>query len=100
MVTRKPAYLQRGCAEITEALVRSGAIDIVVVDSVAALVPREIDGEMGDTFVGLQARMMNQAMRKLAGVVNRLTPWWCSSTSCAKVGVSTATRNHARRTRA
>ncbi len=58
--------------EIAEALVRSGAIDIIVVDSVAALVPRaEIDGEMGDTFVGLQARMMSQAMRKLAGVVNK-----------------------------
>ncbi len=58
--------------EIAEALVRSGAVDIVVVDSVAALVPRaEIDGEMGDTFVGLQARMMSQAMRKLAGVVSK-----------------------------
>ena len=58
--------------EIAEALVRSGAIDIVVVDSVAALVPRaEIDGEMGDTFVGIQARMMSQAMRKLAGVVSK-----------------------------
>ncbi len=58
--------------EIAEALVRSGAIDMVVIDSVAALVPRaEIDGEMGDTFVGLQARMMSQAMRKLAGVVSK-----------------------------
>ena len=58
--------------EIAEALIRSGAIDIVVVDSVAALVPRaEIDGEMGDSFVGLQARMMSQAMRKLAGVVSK-----------------------------
>ena len=58
--------------EIAEALVRSGAIEIIVVDSVAALVPRaEIDGEMGDSFVGLQARMMSQAMRKLAGVVNK-----------------------------
>lgn len=58
--------------EIAEALVRSGAIDIVVIDSVAALVPRaEIDGEMGDNFVGLQARMMSQAMRKLAGVVSK-----------------------------
>ena len=58
--------------EIAEALVRSGAIEIVVVDSVAALVPRaEIDGEMGDSFVGLQARMMSQAMRKLAGIVNK-----------------------------
>lgn len=58
--------------EIAEALIRSGAIDVVVVDSVAALVPRaEIDGEMGDMFVGLQARMMSQAMRKLAGVVSK-----------------------------
>ena len=58
--------------EITEALIRSGAIDIFVVDSVAALVPRaEIDGDMGDMFVGLQARMMSQAMRKLAGVVSK-----------------------------
>ena len=58
--------------EIAEALIRSGAVDIVVVDSVAALVPRaEIDGEMGDTFVGIQARMMSQAMRKLAGVVSK-----------------------------
>ena len=58
--------------EICEALVRSGAVDIVVVDSVAALVPRaEIDGDMGDSFVGLQARLMSQALRKLAGVVNK-----------------------------
>ncbi len=56
--------------EIAEALLRSGAIDIVVVDSVAALVPRaEIDGDMGDSFVGVQARLMSQAMRKLTGVV-------------------------------
>jgi recombination protein RecA len=56
--------------EITEALVRSGAIDVVVVDSVAALVPRaEIDGEMGDAHVGLQARLMSQALRKLTGVI-------------------------------
>jgi len=58
--------------EITEALVRSGAIDIVVIDSVAALVPKaEIDGEMGDAHVGLQARLMSQALRKLAGVVSK-----------------------------
>ena len=56
--------------EITEALVRSGAIDVIVVDSVAALVPRaEIEGEMGDSFVGLQARLMSQALRKLTGVI-------------------------------
>mgnify|MGYP000192240218 CR=1 FL=1 len=58
--------------EITEALVRSGAIDVVVVDSVAALVPRaEIEGEMGDSYVGLQARLMSQALRKLTGVIGK-----------------------------
>ncbi|HLR21427.1 MAG TPA: recombinase RecA [Tissierellaceae bacterium] len=63
--------------EIAEALVRSGAIDIIVVDSVAALVPKaEIEGEMGDSHVGLQARMMSQALRKLAGAINK------SNTAC------------------
>jgi len=63
--------------EIAEALVRSGAIDIIVIDSVAALVPKaEIDGEMGDSHVGLQARLMSQALRKLAGVVSK------SKTTC------------------
>lgn len=63
--------------EITEALVRSGAIDIIVIDSVAALVPKaEIDGEMGDAHVGLQARLMSQALRKLAGVISK------SNTTC------------------
>ncbi len=58
--------------EICEALVRSGAMDIIVVDSVAALVPKaEIDGEMGSSFVGVQARLMSQALRKLAGVVSK-----------------------------
>ena len=58
--------------EITEALVRSGALDVVVVDSVAALVPRaEIEGEMGDSFVGIHARLMSQALRKLAGAINK-----------------------------
>ncbi|HET8626440.1 MAG TPA: recombinase RecA [Thermomicrobiales bacterium] len=58
--------------EITETLVRSGAIDVVVVDSVAALVPRaEIDGDMGDSHVGLQARLMSQALRKLTGAISR-----------------------------
>ncbi len=58
--------------EITDALVRSGALDIVVVDSVAALVPRaEIEGEMGDSHVGLQARLMSQALRKLSGVIKQ-----------------------------
>lgn len=63
--------------EITEALVRSSAIDVVVIDSVAALVPRaEIEGEMGDSHVGLQARLMSQALRKLAGAINK------SNTTC------------------
>ena len=58
--------------EICESLVRSGAIDIVVIDSVAALTPKaEIDGEMGDSFVGIQARLMSQALRKLTGIVNK-----------------------------
>lgn len=58
--------------EIAEALVRSGAIDVVVIDSVAALVPKaEIEGEMGDSHMGLQARLMSQALRKLSGVINK-----------------------------
>ena len=58
--------------EITEVLIKSGAIDLIVIDSVAALVPQaELDGEMGDASVGLQARLMSKAMRKLAGVMNR-----------------------------
>jgi len=58
--------------EITEILIRSGALDVVVVDSVAALVPKaELDGEMGDSYVGLQARLMSQAMRKLTGIVSK-----------------------------
>src|SRR6266403_1668654 len=58
--------------EITDTLVRSGAIDVLVIDSVAALVPRaELEGEMGDTHVGLQARLMSQALRKLTGAINR-----------------------------
>ncbi|HSG79032.1 MAG TPA: recombinase RecA [Acidimicrobiia bacterium] len=58
--------------EIADMLIRSGALDVVVVDSVAALVPRaELEGEMGDTHVGLQARLMSQALRKLAGTINR-----------------------------
>ncbi len=58
--------------EIAESLARSGAIDVLVVDSVAALVPKaEIDGEMGDAHIGLQARLMSQALRKLAGVINK-----------------------------
>jgi recombination protein RecA len=58
--------------DIVEALVRSGAIDVIVIDSVAALVPKaEIDGEMGQSYVGLQARLMSQALRKLAGIVSK-----------------------------
>ncbi len=58
--------------EITESLVRSGALDVIVVDSVAALVPKaEIDGDMGDSHMGLQARLMSQALRKLAGAINK-----------------------------
>jgi len=58
--------------EIADMLIRSGALDVVVIDSVAALVPRaELEGEMGDTHVGLQARLMSQALRKLAGTINR-----------------------------
>lgn len=58
--------------EICEALVRSGAVDIIVIDSVAALVPKaEIEGEMGDSHMGLQARLMSQALRKLSGAINK-----------------------------
>ena len=58
--------------EITESLIRSGALDVIVVDSVAALVPKaEIDGDMGDSHIGLQARLMSQALRKLAGTINK-----------------------------
>ena len=58
--------------EITETMVRSGAVDIVIVDSVAALVPKaEIDGDMGDSHVGLQARLMSQALRKLTAVISK-----------------------------
>ena len=75
--------------DITELLIKSGAIDLVVVDSVAALVPQaELDGEMGDASVGLQARLMSKAMRKLAGVmnhsnttaifINQLRESWCN----------------------
>ncbi len=71
LIVSQPDTGEQGL-EICEALVRSGAIDIVVVDSVAALVPKaEIDGDMGDAHVGLQARLMSQALRKLAGVINK-----------------------------
>ena len=71
LLVSQPDYGEQGL-EITEQLVRSGAVDIIVVDSVAALVPRtEIDGEMGDSHVGLHARLMSQAMRKLTGAINK-----------------------------
>ena len=71
LIVAQPDTGEQGL-EIAEALVRSGAIDIIVVDSVAALVPKaEIDGDMGDAHVGLQARLMSQALRKLAGVLNK-----------------------------
>jgi len=71
--------------EIADTLIGSGAVGVVVVDSVAALVPRaEIDGEMGDAHVGLQARLMSQAMRKLTAVANKSGPWLYLSTSCGK----------------
>ncbi len=71
LIVSQPDTGEQGL-EIAEALVRSGALDVIVVDSVAALVPKaEIDGEMGDSHVGLQARLMSQAMRKLAGVLSK-----------------------------
>src|SRR6202789_2482846 len=75
--------------EITEALVKSGAIDVLVVDSVAALVPKaELDGEMGDSHVGLQARLMSQALRKLTGTVSKSrTSLIFINQICEKIGV-------------
>ncbi|MGG7175971.1 recombinase RecA [Clostridium paraputrificum] len=71
LIVSQPDTGEQGL-EIAEALVRSGAIDVLVVDSVAALVPRaEIEGEMGDSHIGLQARLMSQALRKLAGTINK-----------------------------
>ena len=71
LIVSQPDTGEQGL-EIAEALVRSGAIDVLVVDSVAALVPRaEIEGEMGDSHVGLHARLMSQALRKLAGTINK-----------------------------
>lgn len=71
LIVSQPDTGEQGL-EIAEALVRSNAIDVIVVDSVAALVPRaEIEGEMGDSHVGLQARLMSQALRKLAGSINK-----------------------------
>jgi recombination protein RecA len=71
LLISQPDYGEQAL-EITDMLVKSGAIDVIVIDSVAALVPKaEIEGEMGDAFVGLQARLMSQAMRKLTGTINR-----------------------------
>lgn len=71
LLVSQPDYAEQAL-EITSALVSSGQIDVLVVDSVAALVPKiELDGEMGDAFVGLQARLMSQAMRKLTGIVSK-----------------------------
>ena len=71
LVVSQPDYGEQAL-EITEALVRSGAVDVLVVDSVAALVPKaELDGEMGDSHMGLQARLMSQALRKLTGTVSK-----------------------------
>jgi recombination protein RecA len=71
LLVSQPDYGEQAL-EITEMLVRSGALDVVAIDSVAALTPKaEIEGEMGDSFVGLQARLMSQALRKLAGSLSR-----------------------------
>ncbi len=71
LLVSQPDYGEQAL-EITEALVRSGAIDVLVVDSVAALVPKaELEGEMGDSHMGLQARLMSQALRKLTGTVSK-----------------------------
>ena len=71
LIVSQPDTGEQGL-EIAEALVRSGAIDVLIVDSVAALVPRaEVEGEMGDSHIGLQARLMSQALRKLAGTINK-----------------------------
>jgi recombination protein RecA len=71
LLVSQPDYAEQAL-EITSALISSGSIDVLVVDSVAALVPKaELDGEMGDAFVGVQARLMSQAMRKLTGIVSK-----------------------------
>ena len=71
LLVSQPDYGEQAL-EIAEALVRSGAIDVLVVDSVAALVPKaELEGEMGDSHMGLQARLMSQALRKLTGIVSK-----------------------------
>ena len=71
--------------EIAEQLIRSSAIDIIVIDSVAALTPKaEIEGDMGDNKVGLQARLMSQALRKLTAAVSKTRTTCISSTSCVR----------------
>ena len=78
-------------------LIRSGALDIIVIDSVAALVPRaEIEGEMGDSHVGLQARLMSQALRKITGALDNSRPPRSSSTSCARRSASCSARRRPR----
>lgn len=84
LLVSQPDYGEQAL-EITEQLVRSGAVEIIVVDSVAALVPRsEIDGEMGDSHVGLHARLMSQALRKLTGAINKSNCLIILSTSFVK----------------
>ena len=88
LLVSQPDYGEQAL-EITEALVRSGAIDVLVVDSVAALVPKaELDGEMGDSHMGLQARLMSQALRKLTGTSPSRAPASSSSTRSAKRSAS------------
>ena len=71
LLVSQPDYAEQAL-EITDSLIQSGAVDVLVVDSVAALVPKaELDGEMGDSFMGVQARLMSQAMRKLTGIVSK-----------------------------
>ncbi|HET6497385.1 MAG TPA: recombinase RecA [Thermoleophilia bacterium] len=88
LLVSQPDYGEQAL-EITEMLVRSGALDIVAIDSVAALTPKaEIEGEMGDSFVGLQARLMSQALRKLTGTLNRSGTICCFTNQLReKIGV-------------
>ena len=84
LLVSQPDYGEQAL-EITSALIGSGGIDVVVVDSVAALVPKaELEGEMGDSHMGLHARLMSQALRKLTGTVARTNTCWSSSTRFAK----------------
>ena len=88
LLVSQPDYAEQAL-EITAALITSGSIDVLVVDSVAALVPKaELDGEMGDSFMGVQARLMSQAMRKLTGSFQNRIPALFSSTRSAKRSVS------------